>query len=279
MSDKKPIVLKIITGKPLWVNILAAVVLLLLLLLIFLGSLALITKHGDTLRIPAVSGMSLEDAKKALEKSGFEVQIQDSIYIDSLKPLQVIKQFPDADNLVKVNRTVYLTINRSVAPMLKMPNLIGMSFRNAVLIMRQYGLQIGDTVFKPDFARNSILEQRYDGQTIQPGTEIRQGSKITLVLGNGVGGYEIPVPDFVGLHYSDALALLSSNQLVLGAPVPDPDVTDTLGAFVYRQSPSPYDPEEKKSNHIRPGQAIDFWLSVRPPEKKTDSAVSSQPQP
>lgn len=268
---------KFITGKPLWVNILSAIALVLLLLLIFLGSLALLTKHGDTLKIPSVTGQSYADAKKTLEAQGFDVQIQDSIYNDTMRPLQVIKQFPEGDNLVKVNRTVYLTINRSVAPFVQMPNLVGMSFRNATLIMRQYGLQLGDTIFKPDFAKNSVLDQMYNGADIKTGTQVQQGSKITLVLGNGVGGFEFAVPDFIGLRYSDALALLSANQLVLGASVPDSDVNDNGNAFVYRQSPSHFDAEEKTVNHIRQGQTVDLWLSVKAPEKKTDSTNAQPP--
>ena len=115
---------KFLTTKPLWVNILAGIVLLLLLLLLFLGSLALLTQHGKTMKIPSVTGLSYSDAKKSLESAGFEVAIQDSMYYDTMRPLQVIKQFPEADNLVKVNRTIYLTINRSQAPLVPMPNLV-----------------------------------------------------------------------------------------------------------------------------------------------------------
>src|ERR1700712_2682497 len=155
---------------------------MLLLLLIFLGSLSLLTRHGTVLKIPGVTGQSLENAKKILKAQGFDVQIQDSTYNDTVPPLQVIKQFPEADNLVKVNRTVYLTINRTIAPFIQMPNLVSMTFRNAESVLRHYGLQLEDTIFKPDFAKNSVLTQLYGGDPIKPGTKIQQGSKITLVL-------------------------------------------------------------------------------------------------
>src|ERR1700759_4422617 len=133
---------KFITSKPLWVNILAGVVLLLLLLLIFLGSLALLTQHGKTMKIPSVTGMTYDEPKKALGAQGFDVQIQDSsVYYDTMKPLQVVKQFPEADNLVKVNRTIYLTINRSQAPLVPMPNLVSMTLRNAAVLIHQFGLK------------------------------------------------------------------------------------------------------------------------------------------
>ncbi len=157
---------------------------MLLLLLLFLGSLALLTQHGKTMKIPSVTGMAFADAKKALQAQGFEVQIQDSsAYIDTMKPMQVVKQFPEADNLVKINRTIYLTINRSQAPFIQMPNLVSMSFRTAVNVLRQYGLKMGDTIFKPDFARNSVLDQQFNGETIKPGTNIQQGSSISFGVG------------------------------------------------------------------------------------------------
>ncbi len=266
---------RFLTAKPLWVNVLAGIVILLLLLLFFLGSLDLITKHGKTMKIPSVAGQSLAQAKKILEGQGFEVQIQDSIYNDTVPPLQVIRQFPEADNQVKINRTVYLTVNRAVPPVIAMPNLVSMTFRNAELVLQRYGLRLGDTVFKPDFAKNSVLDQMYKGQSIKPGTNIQQGSNITLVLGNGVG-MEMIVPDLFGLSYREARAALSESGLIIGSAVPDPDVTDTANAFVYRQSPDRFD-DERNLNHIRQGQIIDVWLAAQKPQRKTDSLAAPNP--
>jgi len=267
-------VFRFLTSKPLWINILAAFVLLVVLLLLFLGSLDLITHHGKTMKIPAVLGQSIDQARKTLESQGFEIVIQDSIYNDTIPPLQVIKQFPEADNLVKVNRTVYLTINRAVAPEIDMPNLISMTFRNAEMVLRRYGLKLGDTVFRPDFARNSVLDQEFKGESIKPGTKIQQGSEITLILGNGVGT-EFVVPDLFGLTYLEARAALSQAGLILGSVVPDADVRDTLGAFVYRQNPDRFD-YNKQINRIRQGQTIDIWISALKKEKIVDSSAAQK---
>jgi eukaryotic-like serine/threonine-protein kinase len=264
-------VFRFLTSKPLWINILAGFVLLIVLLLLFLGSLDLITHHGKTMKIPAVLGQSVDQARKTLESQGFEIVIQDSIYNDTIPPLQVIKQFPEADNLVKVNRTVYLTINRAVAPEVDMPNLLSMTFRNAEMVLRRYGLKLGDTVFRPDFARNSVLDQEYKGESIKPGTKIQQGSEITLILGNGVGT-EFIVPDLFGLSYLEARATLSQAGLIVGSVVPDADVRDTLNAFVYRQNPDRLD-YNRQINRIRQGQTIDIWISAVKKEKITDSSA------
>lgn len=268
---------KFLTSKPLWVNIVAGIVLLLLLLLLFLGSLALLTQHGKTMKIPAVTGMTYSDAKKTLESAGFDVQIQDSMYNDTAHPLQVMKQFPEADNLVKVNRTIYLTINASQPPIIQMPNLVSMTFRNAELVLHQYGLKLGDTVFKPDFARNSVLDQQFHGETIKPGTAVQQGSSITLVLGTGIGGGQgYIVPDLSGLTYLQVKSRLDSMGLTLGVVRKDAGVRDSAEAYVNWQSPTQFN-EEGQLNRIRPGQVIDIKLGVDKPAAKQDTSSPGNP--
>src|SRR3982751_5313247 len=218
---------KSITSRPLWANILTGVVLALVILFLFILSLRWLTQHGNSRTVPSVAGRKYEDAKKFLEKEGFDVVIQDSVYVDTLPPSGVIRQVPEPDAMVKVNRTVYLTINRSIPPLVEMPNLVGYSLRNAQMVLKNMGLRIGDTSFKPDFARNSVLEQRYDGSAITAGTKLRQGSAISLVLGNGVGQYEFAVPVLTGYTLGQAKAMLNSKGINIGSVVADPGVTDT----------------------------------------------------
>ena len=194
---------------------------------LILLSLKWFTNHGDASSVPSVTGKSLEEAEEILGDRGFSVDIQDSIYVDTLPPLAVIRQIPDADEVVKSNRTVYLVNNRAVAPLVEMPNLLGYSYRNAEMLLNNFGLKIGDTIFKPDFAKNAVLEQLYEGRTIAPGTQVRRGSVISLVLGDGVGNREFVVPVITGMRFCDARALLEANGIVIGAIVPDPKVEDT----------------------------------------------------
>jgi beta-lactam-binding protein with PASTA domain len=269
--------LKFITGKPLWVNILFAVVLVFILLFVFLLSLDFFTRHGKTLTIPSVRNLSYDEAEKILKDRGFDIEIQDSLYSDTAAPLSVLRQFPDADAVVKENRTVYLTINRAVAPSIEMPNLEGMSFRTAQLVLKQYGLKVKDTVFKPDFAKNSVLEQQYNDERIKPGTKISMGSGITLVLGSGLGQDEFNVPELYSLTYSEALLLLQTTGLNVGAVVLDADVKDTSNAYVYWQSPERFT-YDGRYNRIRAGQAIDLRLSSQKPIRNNDSTQSNPNQ-
>src|SRR5689334_14850923 len=208
---------RFITSRPLWMNILFAIVLVFILLFFFLTSLQWCTHHGATITIPSVTGLSYADASKLLESKGFDVEIQDSVYFDTLPPLTVTRQFPEAGSVVKKNRTVYLTLNRAVPPTIEMPKLVGLSYRSAEVSLRQYGLRLEDTTYRIDFAKNSVLDQLYNGESIKPGTKIQMGSSITLVLGTGVGGFEFAVPDLFGRTYDDTRVLLEASGLGIGA--------------------------------------------------------------
>lgn len=267
---------KFITHRPLWVNILTGIALTIIIFFIFIFSLKWCTHHNQSKTVPAVLGKSFDEAKDLLENAGFEVEIQDSIYTDTTKPLTVVKQVPEADEMVKVNRTVYLTINRAVPPSVDMPYLVGYSYRSAEMALKNANLRVGDTSYRPDFAKDAVLEQRYNGNIIAQGTKIPMGSSISLVLGDGVGNQQFAVPSLIGKTYSEAKAFLESYGLSFGAVLAD-GVTDTLNAFIYSQRPTRFN-EERKLQHIRPGQLIDIWLQTDRPV--VDSiGVSADPLP
>ena len=238
--------------------------LMLLLGLLFTLSLNSITQHGVARTVPSVTGKNIDDVRAMLEDQGFEVVVQDSVYYDSLPPSVVIKQIPEPDAVVKVNRTIYVTINRLIPPDVEMPNLVGYSFRNAELVLSNMGLRLGDTTFRPDFAKNSVLDQLYKGVKIQPGAKIKVGSAISLVLGTGIGDEVMLVPRLLGLTFAEASILLEAQGIILGSVIPDPLVRDTANAFVYKQSPNAKD-EKGRQFRIRPGQMMDIWLSVEKP--------------
>jgi eukaryotic-like serine/threonine-protein kinase len=263
-----------ITNRPLWVNILVGIGIVMAVFVVFVFSLNRITHHGEAKSVPSVTGKRLSEIQPLLEKEGFNLVIQDSVYYDSLPPSMVIRQVPEADDVVKINRTIYVTINRTVPPDVPMPNLIGYSFRNAEMILKNMGLRLGDTTFKPDFAKNSVLEQLYKGQSISTGTKIKMGSTISLVIGSGIGNADMAVPKLIGLTYDEAKILLETNGLIVGSVIPDPLVKDTANAFIYKQSPLSRT-EDGFQVRIRPGQMIDVWLSVEKPV--VDSTIVQPP--
>jgi beta-lactam-binding protein with PASTA domain len=269
-NNRKPLANKK-GGRPVWFNILAATGISILVFFVFFFMLDMITRHGKYLRVPDVKGKSLPDAVKFLEDAGFEVIVQDSVYYDTIPALTILKQFPDPDATVKVNRTIYLTVNRLIAPVISMPNLLGMSFRNAEMELRTRGLKLGDTTFVPDIARNAVKDQLVNGVSIRPGSDVPMGSIVSLVLGAGIGSEDMPVPDLFGMTYDEAKAMMEASGINLGVVLLDPDVTDTIAGFVYWQNPDPVS-EDFRTNKIRAGQMIDIRLSLIKPERADSTA-------
>ncbi len=258
-----------LTSRPLWFNILVAIGGVFLLLVIFILLLGVITRHGKSSTVPYVIGKNINNVEKQLSETGFETVIQDSVYYDSLPPGVVIKQVPDADAVVKVNRTVYVIINRFVAPDVSMPNIIGYSLRNAQYTLESMGLKLGDTASRVDFAKNTVLEMSVNGNAIKPGDKVKVGSKIDLLIARGKGEEEISVPKLIGLQVADARVLLEQYGLNLGSIVPlSLEVRRLDEAYILRQEPMP------GSGRIRAGQLIDVWVQAEKPVM--DSAQTEQ---
>jgi eukaryotic-like serine/threonine-protein kinase len=270
---------KFITQRSFFVNLLVAVALILLIVFLFFISLGSITRHNETIRVPQVTGKSLADATSFLEKEGFKVSVQDSVYIDTLSPLAVVKQSPESEELVKINRTIYLTINRAQPPLIEMPDLRGFSFRSAEMYLQSLGLKLGDTSYTPDIARNAVKDQKLNGKTIEPGEKIPVGTSIDFVLGNGLGNTELTVPDLIGLTISQAKDYLSGDNISLGVVIATSAIQDTANAYIVKQNPAPETqlPDGTTAhNHIRAGQLMDVWISTAPPAKDSTDTQSTQ---
>jgi beta-lactam-binding protein with PASTA domain len=256
---------------------LAGLVLALVIFFLFIFSLKWLTHHAEAKTVPSVVGKTFSEAESILEKSGFEVEIQDSIYVDTVPPLKVIKQVPEDGEVVKVNRTVYLTINRSVPPMIEMPDLGGYSFRSAEMELKNLGLRLGIQRIDPIMQRTPYWNSgiMHDHQA---GHQIRMGSQISFVLGTGVGTEKFIVRDFTGMTFCQAKSMIEANGLLVGSVIirPGADITDTCSAYIYQQKPEPFD-SDKKIQYIRTGQTIDLFLQKERPV--TDSlAVPLQGQ-
>jgi beta-lactam-binding protein with PASTA domain len=254
-------VFKFITDRPFWVNLLVAISIAAIAFFITLQMLGVITNNGKYLKVPSVVGKNTTEAIKILESQGFDVLIQDSVYTDTAKKGIVLKQIPEQSSTVKINRTVILTVNRVTLPLVDMPALQGKSLNFALEMLKRSHLKLGDTIFKPDFMRGSVIDQIFKGDKITSGTKLPWGSYVDLVIGSGLQGDAIMVPDLVGMTYEEAKIILDENGIILGAVIPDQDVTDSASAYIWKQVPPKYN-DQKEPVYIQPGQLLDLWLSV-----------------
>lgn len=234
----------------------------------FFATLHWVTKHGEEIKIPDVRGKDLNTATARLKGMRFEVFV-DSIYEPALKPLTVLKQVPDTGSIVKEGRTVFLTVNMLTPPHIPMPNLVNMSFRSAEMLLRNNKLLLGDTTYVPDIAAGAIKKQLYKGQEIRAGEMISQGSKISLVIGNGLGNTEFDMPEVTGLSVDEAQAILAQYNL---QPIMVPydqmsAITDTPTAKVVDQRPRALD-DAGKPNRVKAEELIDISIMQNPSDQE-----------
>ncbi len=219
------------------------------------------THHGETFPTPDFIGLQETEVQKLCQESDLRYEIIDSVYRNDVPPGSVVDQYPESKIHVKVNRKIFLTINSREKEMVGMPDLTGISIREAVAQAEMYGLRIGDLQFIPDIAKNNVIYQQYKGKKIKPGTKIAKGSIIDLVVGVGLSNKETFVPCLYGLNKDAAETKLNSSALNLGAVVYDSDIktaTDSTAAVVWKQYPE----FNQGKIQLNLGSPVDIWLTI-----------------
>jgi len=240
-------------------NLIAAIGTVVGILLIAFFSLRYYTKHGEGLNVPELKGLPLAQAVSKLEELGLRYEI-DSVYVMDKPPGIVTDQDPDANTFVKGNRTIYLTINTAQAPNVKFPDIENKSLREAQAILESYRLKLGDTTYKPDVAKDVVLEAYFGGQLIRSGEVLPTGSRINLTLGDGRGAEDIELPNLTGLTIDEAKMSLRGSVLTLGTITWEGAITDSATAVVVTQFPLVADTLVK----VKIGTPVNITLSNKP---------------
>jgi len=225
-------------------TILLAIGSIIAVVLIAFFSLNYYTRHGSGIPVPKLTGMQINRALDVLKEQGFNVNV-DSVYVLDQPAGTVVEQDPDAGTEVKENRVIYLKMVKNQAPPVALPNILDVPYISATATISNYGLKIGDTTYRPDIARDHVLEVRFAGQAIQPGTKIPKGSKIDLVLGDGAGASEVEIPDIVDQDLDAARFALKGAGLSLGNITYQGTITDSANLVVVAQVPMKTDSATK----------------------------------
>ncbi len=242
-------------SKTFFINLVISLIVVMFMLALVYKWLDSYTDHGNSVTVPDLKGMNVKQVEAFLRTKNLSYKIVDSTVFSLDKPHgTIVEQDPPADEKVKEGRTLYLTITRSEAPLLKMPNLKDVSLRQAEAILNSYGLKMGQQIFKPDLAKNAVLSMMISGHEIKAGEDVSKGSIIDLIVGDGLGNTLVTVPDLVGLTYEEALFVLKGSSLNVGSVFYEGALRDTLNAKVYSQHPSPQD------SSINQGEAIDIYV-------------------
>ncbi len=172
-----------IFSKAFWFNILGIILLFVIAVVILMVSLKSCTRHGESVTVPTVVGMDADEAIAMLKDEDFNYEVIDTLFIDSLPKGVVVEQNPAKESLVKHGRTVYIKVNTRDEILVKMPSFVGEQYKTLDVRLKHSKLKKGTVKWQKDGeVVNIVLKQLYNGRPIEPGTEIKQGSRIDFVV-------------------------------------------------------------------------------------------------
>jgi hypothetical protein len=220
-------------------------------------SLDYYTHHGESEVIPDLRGMYVEEAELLLAKKGLYPQVIDSVYVRGKKLGTIIYQTPAANSSVKTNRPVYIIINSRNVHQVALPEINDVSLRQADAMLQSIGLSISNTEYAPSEYKDLVIEVKFHGRSILPGTRIPEGSALVLVVGSGQGqSGDATVPALKGISLDEATQDAQSAGFAIGAVEYDvPPSGNEADYIIYRQRPA--------AGGTQPsGSRIDVYLST-----------------
>ena len=243
-----------------WIKHLALIATTLIVIFLIVNIfLRIATKHNNELVVPDFTNMPMNEAQLLAKNSHLRLDVVDSVYIKRMERGFISRQNPQAGSHVKKGRRILLTINSVNPQMTQMPNVVGLSLRQAKTEIVSAGLSMGNIHYEYDMATNNVLAQKIGGEDIEAGISLETDTQIDLVLGMNENDTTTFVPNVIGYKYQIAKDILNDNSLNIKSMIFDEtvmDYTDSLDAMVYSQIPQFSD-----SLQYRRGTAIELRLT------------------
>ena len=253
-------ILKLLKSRFVWCNIVLSILLLIVLSAVVLFLLKIYTNHGESIDVPNVVGLYELEAQQVIDKAGLEMEVIDSVYIRDQKPGVIVEQTPKQGLNVKSGRVIYL-INSNSKKEITIPNLIGVSERQATSTLNTLGFSISSINIVPSEYSDVLLEIRYNNAVVKAGDKLPDGAALTISIGRNdynVAGEMVAMPSLIGLSSEEAVRIISDKNLVvgyIGFDQPQPKNDSEKNQYkVYKQIPQPNDT-------VIPGKRVDIWLS------------------
>ena len=148
------------------------------------------TLHGQGYELPNLYGMDYDDAATLLEQHGLKVEANDTGYNKKMDADVILMQTPGQGTKVKEGRTIYVTINSTLSPKVRIPDIIdNSSYREAQARLTAIGFHLEDPKVI-DGERDWVYGVMAGGRNLQGGDMVSIETPLTLVIGNGTSEEE-----------------------------------------------------------------------------------------
>ncbi len=209
-------------------------------------------RQGKEYEMPDYVGKNIAEAM-ATNEIDLDFVVQDSIFRQGAEGGVILTQDPKGGTMVKSGRKVYVSITAYNADDAVLPELVGLSVRQAVSELYGVGLSVGKLMFVEDPYKNSVVDQSCKGKTLYAGQQIPRGSVVDLVVGSGDGTGENIVPFVIGKTADKARRDILSVSLNIGEEH-FRGVKNKATAVVYRQ-----EPDYTGVNKYPYGTSVELW--------------------
>ncbi len=183
----------------------------------------------DDVTVPSLTGMTIDDATKRLEKSGFKLKQGEARPSEGAPAGSIIEQDPLGGTVARPGITVSVVTSAGQREVV-VPETRGMSRRDAERALEQAGFSVGSvTQQSSDSARGTVL-----ATNPAAGEKVAAGA-VTLVISSGPAS--VTLPNVTGRSYADARSTLEQIGLAVAGSGLDSASTEPAGTVV-SQSPS-----------------------------------------
>ena len=199
-----------------WLNIAGMIAVVCLAIFGVLRGLDAYTRHGQSVEVPKLSGLPVEEASAIASQKGLKCIVVDSDYVKTSIPGRILDQNPPMGQRVKEGRIIYLTINSFSIPLQAVPDVAdNSSVRQAEARLLAAGFRLTSNDSIPG-EKDWVYAVKYRGDSLAIGAKVPTGAILTLVIGNGE---EPPQP-------TDSLGIDSLRRHPVGMPAGEGQTLD-----------------------------------------------------
>lgn len=250
-------IIRFISSKTFWANVLVFGVLCVLLFLGVKSWLSSYTRHGDNIVVPPLKRMAYDEAVDALEQRELIAEVLDTSEFNPDFPRgSVINQYPTEGSTVKKGRAIKLTINPLKPRKIEIPQLIEKTKRRAIYDLESKGFKVGELSYVPYIGKDVVVDVKVAGKSVTEKDRFEKGTVVDLVLGQGLGDNRIAMPYLRFMTLAEAKEKLLAASLNLGSVLYDEETQDSTLAVVYEQIPAP-----SLIPNVNQGAQVDIWLT------------------
>ena len=178
--------LKKLFANKIFANILLMIAILGVLITLTLVGLNFYTRHNQSITVPNVKGLQVNEAASFLSTAGLKYEVVDSVYRRGGTPGAILEQVPKASSQIKVGRTVFLTVLAFGQQMVSVPDLTDYSQRQAVSLLEALGftnIQINEVYSE---YKDLVISVEYNNKPLKKGQKVPIDAFVRMQVGNGI---------------------------------------------------------------------------------------------